>query len=327
MRKLDLVYTYVNNSDYKWIEKIKEYKKNYRGGYKHLYNFKGEIFFSLLTVQKYFKWVNNIYIVHDNQKFDVSFLKIKDKIKFIDLKEIIPDKYLPCFNSNVIEMYLWKIKNLEEDFVYMNDDMFFGNYVEYSDFFDSNDNLKIFGLNIKYPKNSNTFVMSYRRTSEIFNEKYNTNIYILPIHLSWNLKKSCCERAFNEFNEYVTNLSIHKFRTYDSSDVNYKDCKYIDFLILSQTFQYYTGSQTKLIYGLFLPNDNFILLKLLYILKPKVCCINDYTNDKTIDNLKNYYLHDTNILTGLAKYIFMFIFYFCYLLTYLLFKFNVNLFF
>jgi len=39
-------------------------------------------------------------------------------------EDIIPEKYLPTFNSTTIEMFLCKIKGLSEHFIYFNDDMF-----------------------------------------------------------------------------------------------------------------------------------------------------------------------------------------------------------
>ena len=59
---IDIVYTYVNSTDPTWQEKFRSY-----GGVQNTkqFNFSGEIFFSLRTVQKFFPWVNRIFIVHD----------------------------------------------------------------------------------------------------------------------------------------------------------------------------------------------------------------------------------------------------------------------
>ena len=176
--KLDIVYTYVNNTDKKWFNKISKYspKKNLDPA---RYNFFGEIYFSLLSVQKFFKWVHNIYIVHDDQPFHLNFLDIefRKKVKFIDHKEIIPHKYLPLFNSEVIECFIWNIRNLSDYFIYLNDDIFFGNYIYYSDFFTNDNMMKIFYLKRYnyYPKNvlnKEPYLISNNSAELLFNKKY-----------------------------------------------------------------------------------------------------------------------------------------------------------
>src|SRR5690606_8391581 len=47
---------------------------------------------------------------------------------------------LPTFNSGMIELYIPNIPNLGEHFLFSNDDMFFGNYVKPSDFYDKSGN-------------------------------------------------------------------------------------------------------------------------------------------------------------------------------------------
>ena len=80
--QLDFVYTYVNTTDPKWINKVKKFKPTYGNDLnKQRFNYNGEIFFSLLTVQKFMPWVRKIFIVHDDQKFNIDFLNNEMKIK------------------------------------------------------------------------------------------------------------------------------------------------------------------------------------------------------------------------------------------------------
>ena len=57
------------------------------------------------------------------------------KLKIVKHSEFILKEYLPTFNSNVIEFYFHKIKELSEKFVYFNDDMFLLNNVKQNRFF------------------------------------------------------------------------------------------------------------------------------------------------------------------------------------------------
>lgn len=53
----------------------------------------------------------------------------KKKIKYINHEDIIPKQYLPTFNSHIIETFIFRIPNLSEYFIYLNDDCFCGNMI------------------------------------------------------------------------------------------------------------------------------------------------------------------------------------------------------
>ena len=51
-------------------------------------------------------------------------------------KDIIPKEFLPTFNSCTIELFLHKIPDLSEHFIYVNDDMSLLHHANKSLFFD-----------------------------------------------------------------------------------------------------------------------------------------------------------------------------------------------
>lgn len=57
------------------------------------------------------------------------------KLNIINHKDYIPEKYLPTFNSNVIELNLDRIEGLSEYFVNFNDDFFLNSMTKPDDFF------------------------------------------------------------------------------------------------------------------------------------------------------------------------------------------------
>ena len=63
-------------------------------------------------------------------------LSHKIEIEIVDHTDIFPnDAQLPSYNSYAIEFSIVNIKNLSEHFIYMNDDMFIGQDLKKSDFF------------------------------------------------------------------------------------------------------------------------------------------------------------------------------------------------
>ncbi len=85
-------------------------------------------------VEKFAPWVRRVWLVTDAQVPDFINLGYK-KLNIVDHKDYIPAKYLPTFNSNVIELNFHRIEGLSEHFVYFNDDMLLTSPVKRSDFF------------------------------------------------------------------------------------------------------------------------------------------------------------------------------------------------
>ena len=228
---LDIVYTYVNNLDKKWYEKALRYKSELRS---MRYNFHGEIFFSLQLVQKFIPWVNHIYIIHDEQPFSLQFLtpEFQKKITFIDHKDIIPQEYLPTFNSQVIECFLWKIPNLADYFLYMNDDFFFGKPIHYNDFFTENHQMKMYAdvrnyrLSIQEMSGHFQFLLDREVSAEVFAKemKLKHKIYLQLRHVPYSFHKETCKKAFEIFQPYLHKTCLlHKFRKYDIGKFHFKD--------------------------------------------------------------------------------------------------------
>jgi len=278
---LDIVYTYVNMNDNKWLNKVKKYKKSFSNYNKKRFNFFGEIYYSLQTVQKYFSWVNNIYIVHDNQEFDIKFLseKFRKKIIFIDHKEIIPHKYLPIFNSMLIKMFISKIPNLSDYFIYMNDDFFFGNYVTQDFFFDNNRVFKQFIKDNKKPYTIKEiqefpFLIRLYNTHNLVKKILNKDYYFKNIHVSWNLNKYILKITFKLFNKFfVKMLKTQRFRTYNENTY--------EFLLLSSIMaNHFKISKNVNISNkiFFSRNINMHIYNSLLIKKPYIFTINEINN-------------------------------------------------
>jgi len=99
----------------------------------------GELYFCIASLRKFAPWLQNIYIVTDNQvpEFLTSEIQKKLNIRIVDHREIF-ESYewaLPTFNSMSIETAIWRIPGLSEQFIYLNDDFILTAPVEVNDFF------------------------------------------------------------------------------------------------------------------------------------------------------------------------------------------------
>lgn len=133
--KIDFVIIWVDGNDPEWRkEKCKYSLKNVADDRNIRYRDWDNLRYWFRGVEKYAPWVNKIHFVtcgHLPDWLDAS----NPKLNIVNHKDFIPEEYLPTFNSNAIELNLHRIKGLEEQFVYFNDDMFIVNNVKQKDFF------------------------------------------------------------------------------------------------------------------------------------------------------------------------------------------------
>lgn len=145
---VDIVYLWCNSNDKQWRarknEELKKYNKPLDNDATNECRFinNDELIYSLRSLEKYASWINNIFIVTDNQipeQIDTD----NPKIHIIDHTQILPKEALPTFNASAIETALHNISNLSEHFLFANDDMFFGRPVS-KNFFFNEDGFPIF---------------------------------------------------------------------------------------------------------------------------------------------------------------------------------------
>ncbi len=134
MNSIDFVVTWVDGSDPDWLNKKKEYTgadisdaaERYRDWDIFHYWFRG--------VEKFAPWVRKVFLVTDKQ-CPRWLNKNHPKLVVVDHTDFIDSEYLPTFQSNSIEVNFHKIKDLSEQFVYFNDDIFLIDSVSPDDFF------------------------------------------------------------------------------------------------------------------------------------------------------------------------------------------------
>ena len=137
---IDLVYLWVDGNDPQWKAKhnacIGRTEEQSAVNCDGRYADNDELKYSLRSAEKYAPWIHRIFIVTDNQ-IPIWLNTSNEKIRIVDHQDIMPKVCLPCFNSALIEHFLYKIPGLSEHFLYGNDDMFFNKPVTPSDFFAS----------------------------------------------------------------------------------------------------------------------------------------------------------------------------------------------
>lgn len=122
---IDFVILWVDGNDQNWLSE----KFNYLSESDKLNNNDSRfrdwelLRYWFRAIEENAPWFNNIYFITYGHV--PIWLNLENKkLKVISHKDFIPEKYLPTFNSNVIELNLHRINTLNEQFVLFNDDFF-----------------------------------------------------------------------------------------------------------------------------------------------------------------------------------------------------------
>ena len=118
---MDAVITYVNGLDPKWQE---SFRTSIGGSSKgKQYRDWGTLRYLLRGIERHLPFVRNVYLVVSGES-QVPEWADRAQLKIVLHRDIIPESFLPVFNSSAIEMFLHRIPGLDEEFLYLNDDFF-----------------------------------------------------------------------------------------------------------------------------------------------------------------------------------------------------------
>lgn len=221
---IDLVYLWVDGNDVEWLAKKyaflgKNIDLNTEATSKARNANNDELKYSLRSAEQYAPWIRKIFIVTDGQI--PEWLNIQNpKVQIVDIRELIPQQSLPCYNSVIIEHFLYKIKDLSEHFLYGNDDMFFNKNVN-EDFFFKADGTPIVRLINSW---GGKWFNMFKKTFNI-----HTNIYRKTIDRSANLIEK-------KFGTYYSGIPHHNFDCYLKSDYkNVVEKEYVNEIMATVT--------------------------------------------------------------------------------------------
>ena len=138
---IDFVIPWVDGNDPAWAETFNRYspqkkditidilEERYRDNGLLRYWFRG--------IEANAPWVRRIYFVTSGQKPEWINLDNK-KLQWVKHEDYIPHEYLPTFSCRPIHIYLHKLRELSENFVLFDDDMFMLNPIKEDYFFTGN---------------------------------------------------------------------------------------------------------------------------------------------------------------------------------------------
>ena len=238
---MDAVITYVNGTDKLWISDYNKYVK--KPIEEARYRDWGTLPYLIKGIRKFMPFIDKIFLVVSGISQVPNDIDLTD-VRLVYHNMIIPEKYLPCFNSCTIEMFLHNIPDLDEEFVYFNDDMFVIKPMNETDFFV--DGKPVLNPHLITMSPFDTFgvfqencVNSTKLIRDKFVHTYPSNIYITQEHIMRPMLKSTFKKVWDkcacEIYKSLTrtrhnrNYNVYLFNNYDymtgdfiQKELNYK---------------------------------------------------------------------------------------------------------
>ena len=221
---IDAVILWVDGNDEKHKEKILPFLENKVSvsskKFRTRYDQVNEIKFTVNSILKYASYIRNIYIITDNQT--PPFLKENERkyktVSIIDHTVILKgyEQFLPTFNCRPLETSLYRIPDLAEHFIYLNDDFFLINKTKPTDFFKNGLPIlrgkwlkfdeNIFYKKFKKSRKGHKSVQQNAAKLAGFNRYYNFK------HTPHPLRKSTFKKYFEDNPDVFIDNIKHKFR-------------------------------------------------------------------------------------------------------------------
>ncbi|XP_053397595.1 N-acetylglucosamine-1-phosphotransferase subunits alpha/beta-like [Mercenaria mercenaria] len=104
----------------------------------------GGLRYSLRSMEKNANWIRHVFVVTNGQV--PNWLNVENpRVTIVNHEEIFDHpENLPTFSSLAIEHNIYKIRGISERFIYMNDDMFFGQNVALADLYTGHNGTKVY---------------------------------------------------------------------------------------------------------------------------------------------------------------------------------------
>lgn len=250
-----------------------------------------ELRYSLRSAEMYAPWLRHIFLVVSDDNTLPSWLnRDNPRLRIVRHSEIIPQEYLPTYDSVTIEHFIWRIPDLSEHFLYANDDMFFAAPVSPRFFFDANGEpiRRVSFLKFSPHDTLHYYKTLYNAVNIIKAAHPDTPIdirktyYLLPHHNIDAYRKSHNTATFEKYKEQISTTFSCPFR-------QETDIQRVIYL-LEEVVSY--GATTEIVSKFhnpvsitFFHNECREGISDIFRLRPKMLCLNS-SNDSTSDDFE-----------------------------------------
>lgn len=186
MNEIDFVVLWVDSSDLEWQKNRQKYSPDKNDDVSNIrYRDWDNLKYWFRAVEKHAPWVRRIHLVTCGQV--PEWLNTNaPKLQLVNHADYMPIEALPSFNSNAIEIGMYRIPGLAEKFVYFNDDIFLTNDVTEDYFFHEGIPTDTAGLTRPpSPIEGDTFSHIISNTIRLINQNFDKKKVICSNFTKW----------------------------------------------------------------------------------------------------------------------------------------------
>lgn len=221
---MDIVITYVDGKDPVWLEQYSNFtntpilEKRFRDWGTLRYLFRG--------IEVNMPFIDNVFLVVAGKSQIPGWIN-QEQVKVVLHEDFVPHEFLPTFNCNPLEMYLHRIKGLNEQYLYFNDDMFPMLPCSPEDFY--REDKSVIGFYSHLITGSNMYKQICRNSDRLARKASGKGAslkFVRPQHICSPMQKSLCEEVFRAEEDSIRN-SISRVRT----NANLNQYLYLDYML------------------------------------------------------------------------------------------------
>lgn len=215
-KPIDIVVPWVNPDDENWKKDFNFWKEKETGNKEPCrYRDWKLLRFVFRSIEDNCPWCRYVFLILSSPSQIPDWLNVNNpKLKIVYHKDYIPSDFLPTFNSNVIELFYPNIKELSDNFILINDDMFFWNKKDESFFFE-NDTPVMKPAYVYYGSNKHQWEITCQNSLNLSNEVLGKKSVSLgfPGHIPVSYNKMLCSFVLYKIKNKMSKIFKHsKFR-------------------------------------------------------------------------------------------------------------------
>ena len=274
MNKIDYVFPYVTSDDPYWKSlytiSISGKESEFGSGIQRFRD-NGLLKYLFRSLEKYLPWINKVHMIVMSDTQVPSWIN-REKVHIIYHSDFIPKKYLPTFNSNLIDCFLPFLPLVEEKFIYGNDDLIPCRYLPKSIFFQGN--IPCYNINIRDYIETKPGDIFRRNVYNIITGKKQNKRVVTTQHSTISYKISIIKNCFNKYKKFILN-SLSKFR----EEKNLNQYLYAFYQMIEDTIL----NKPQKFGGYFVKPDNIENILAKNFKRYDFICLNDGLNMTEID--------------------------------------------
>lgn len=274
---MDIVITYVNGNDPVWQKDYEKFtnvpvmEKRFRDW--------GTLQYLLRGIEKHMPFIRKVFLVVSHRSQIPEWVD-ESNLNVVLHEDFVPEEYLPTFNCNTLEMNLHRIKGLDEQYLYFNDDLFPVRDCKPGDFY--RDGKSLIGFT-KHYWGTGMFKQICRNSDALARKALGmpaSRSFIRPQHICAPMLKSECEKMCSIVAEdiaasYTRTREGRNYNQYMFTDYLFYQGKALSEKISSKHLSVAVSSSSRIRKAIEAPSRNLI-------------CINDVRlSEKRYEKLRN----------------------------------------